>query len=734
MVWILIRVIPKPSRLSYPCVRTAMPLASGFIGYLIMVVLSGVAFLRSKKSIRYYPVFFLCAFIVFGISGAYLVENTTEQQFNTAVLTPNAPIGEAKGIFPGRVVWVHNPRATNENCSPGTYGDGWFLLKNNDTTVVDSMVSEAVQTLTGQTTDIAAWNAIFQYHNTTRGKGAVNYSPGEKIFIKINATSAWSGNYNTTDLSKINNSSYGISETSPAMVLAVLRQLVNVVGVAQTNIYVGDPMKHIYKHCYDLWHGEFPNVVYLDYDHTNLGRTKVVASTTAMIHYADHGTILRENVWDASRPGTTPVYNDHLYTVVDNAEYMINIPQLKGHQRAGMTLFAKNHFGSQTGADASHLHNGLVAPRQDTTLSYRKGYGLYRAQVDIMSHSMLGKKNLMYLMDALWATDYEADVPLKWHMAPFNNDYCSSVFASLDPVAIESVGYDFLRSEFTVARGGCYTVVQMDGVDDYLHQAADSLNWPSGIKYDPDSNGVHIKSLGTHEHWNNATDMKYTRNLGTGNGIELISKYDPPFPVQLVSFNVTLKEARIILSWKTATEVNNYGLESERRIVSKQISMGANESIQLLNGLSAQWQKIGFISGNGTSNSPHMYTYYDANLTSGRYAYRLKQIDNSGAYKYSQSVELEIASAPAIFGLRQNYPNPFNPSTKISFSIANTEHAVLSVYNLLGQQVEVLFDGIAEGQKNYEVKFDAGGLSSGVYFYKLITPTQTDVRRMMLMK
>jgi hypothetical protein len=136
MVWILIRVIPKPSRLSYPCVQTAMPLASGFIGYLAMLALSGVAFFRTKKSIRYYPVFFLAAFVVSGISGFLLVDSDVlrkDVQITVdATVNPNQPIGVAKGIFPGRVVWVHNPRATNQNCNPGTYGDGWFLAKNNN--------------------------------------------------------------------------------------------------------------------------------------------------------------------------------------------------------------------------------------------------------------------------------------------------------------------------------------------------------------------------------------------------------------------------------------------------------------------------------------------------------------------------------------------------------------------------------------------------------------------------
>ena len=461
-----------------------MPLASGFIGYLAMLALSTLAFLRSKKSIRYYPVFFIGAFIVFGVSGFYLLDNQEVQLTKNAVVNPNEPIGEAKGIFPGRVVWVHDSNATVQTCNPGTVGDGWFLAKNNHQQVVDSMVSSAIQNLTGQKTDSAAWRAIFEYHNTTRNKGAVNYTSGEKLFIKINATSGWSGNFSTRpqdSLSKANNNFYGISETSPAMVLAVLRQLVNVVGVAQSDIYIGDPMKHIYKHMYDQWHPEFPNVHYLDNNYSTMGREIAVKSTTAKIYYSDNDTILHPNVWgDAYHgpDGTGPIYNDNLYLIFETAEYIINIPQLKGHKRAGMTMFAKNHFGSQTRGDASHLHNGLMAPHEMERGIKRPGYGLYRIQVDLMTHSLLGKKNLLFLMDALWATDYELDIPLKWYMTPFDTTYMSSIFASLDNVAIESVGYDFLRSEWTVERDAG-TYVQMDGVDDYLHQAADSLNWPS---------------------------------------------------------------------------------------------------------------------------------------------------------------------------------------------------------------------------------------------------------------
>jgi len=434
--------------------------------------------------------------------------------FPTASVVANQPMGVAKGIYPGRVVWVHDPAAVNQACVVDAPGHGWYLGENNNQAVIDGMVSVALRNLAGRNSDAGAWDAIFRYHNAARGKGAVGYAAGEKVFIKINATSAWAGNFNAVDLTP---GAY-ISETSMGPVLSVLRQLVGVVGVNQQDIYVGDPMKHIYKHLYDAWHGEFPNVHYLDNGgYESLGRESVVPSTTAVIHYSDRGTIL------VTDPGDQPVNRDYLYTVFEDAEYLINIPMLKGHMRAGMTMFAKNHFGSQTRVDASHLHGGLVAPAEAPNVT-RGAYGLYRVQVDILGHALLGGKNLVYLMDALWATDYELDVPLRWQMPPFNNGYSASLFASLDPVAIESVGYDFLRSEFTAERvPAAGTYVQMPAVDDYLRQAADSANWPATIVYDPDNSGLPLGSLGTHESWNNAASMQYSRNLDpAGVGIELV--------------------------------------------------------------------------------------------------------------------------------------------------------------------------------------------------------------------
>ncbi len=530
LLWILIRVIPKPSRLQYPCIQVATPLASGFLAYFAIFGGSLIAFFKTKKKVFLSPYFISAAIVMFGFTGTYVANEYSSNAdiiLENSVHEANAPTGEGVGIYPGRVVWVHNPDATNENCDPTEKGHAWFMSENNDQDVIDKMLSDAIQNLTGTSDDKAAWDEIFKFHNNTRDKGSVNYSPGEKIMIKINNVSGWGGNYSQWDLSVTENGSYGISETSPHFALAVLKHLVNVVGVEQNDIYIGDPMRNTYKHCYDLWHSEFPDIHYLSHDnYESLGREQVVASTTAQIFYSDKGTVLRENVWDANRPGGDPVTNDFLYTIYDEAEYLLNLPVLKGHKRAGATMFAKNHFGSHTRPDASHLHNGLIDPMETPNLEgvSRTEYGMYRVQVDIMGHDILGKKNLVYLLDALWPADQEISYPKKFTMEPFNTDYMSSVFASFDPVAIESVGYDFLRSEFTSTRplnDGAGTYPQKPATDDYLHQASDPSQWPDDIVYDPNDNGEILKSLGVHEHWNNQTDKQYSRNLGENEGIEL---------------------------------------------------------------------------------------------------------------------------------------------------------------------------------------------------------------------
>jgi hypothetical protein len=512
LIWFVIRVAPKPSRAAYPCMRAAAPLASGFLVWLAGIPILSLAAGKLKKALRRG---WIIGVAIVGLAAGGMLWSAGRAQgpsFPDAVVeAPNRPMGKAQGIFPGRVVWAWNPEATNENCT-NRPGDGWFLPRNTNQPVIDGMLSDGLRSLTGKKTDAEAWNAIFRFHN-----GGAGYSRGQKFFIKINATSAWSGNFNPYDLSVVSNNYYGVAETSPAIVLSVLRQLVNVFGISQADIFIGDPMKHIYSHSYDLWHAEFPGVHYMDNSYDTLGREKVQFTPLPVIFYSDRGTVMRAGTLTDSDIGG-PTLNDRLCTLFQTCDYVINIPAMKGHKRAGVTMFAKNNFGSNSRENAAHLHGGLVNPTENNPS--RQGYGLYRVQVDLMGDALLGGKNLFCLMDALFAGPEAVYPPTKWRTAPFDNDWTSSLFLSQDPVAIESVGYDFLRTEYTADTP--YSWVQMKGVDDYLRQAADSSAWPKGIVYDPENDGTPLTSLGVHEHWNNADAKQYSRNLGTGNGIELV--------------------------------------------------------------------------------------------------------------------------------------------------------------------------------------------------------------------
>ncbi|MBN8544567.1 MAG: T9SS type A sorting domain-containing protein [Ignavibacteria bacterium] len=189
-----------------------------------------------------------------------------------------------------------------------------------------------------------------------------------------------------------------------------------------------------------------------------------------------------------------------------------------------------------------------------------------------------------------------------------------------------------------------------------------------------------------------------------------------PLPVELVSFNASCDHGNVDLTWQTATEVNNNGFEVERKIST------------------SDWYKIGFVEGNGTSNSPKFYSFSDKPTGTGKISYRLKQIDNDGMFEYSPTVEVLVDNLPNGFVLEQNYPNPFNPETSIRFALREDTKATLKVYNSLGSEIATLFDGTAEAGRYYDVKFGSGELASGFYIYKLVAGEYVSVKKMLLMK
>ncbi|HTY09529.1 MAG TPA: T9SS type A sorting domain-containing protein [Bacteroidota bacterium] len=188
-------------------------------------------------------------------------------------------------------------------------------------------------------------------------------------------------------------------------------------------------------------------------------------------------------------------------------------------------------------------------------------------------------------------------------------------------------------------------------------------------------------------------------------------------PVELAAFSASYTGSTIELQWKTATEINNAGFDIQRRSAGTQ-----------------QWTKVGSVSGAGTSNVPHSYSFKDNVGTAGTYSYRLKQTDHNGAFSYSREIEVSIGGAPRVFGMSQNYPNPFNPSTNIQFTVPADGRATLNVYNAIGQLVATLFDGIAKAGQYNQATFDGSRFASGIYFSRLESNGRTELKKMLLLK
>ena len=198
-----------------------------------------------------------------------------------------------------------------------------------------------------------------------------------------------------------------------------------------------------------------------------------------------------------------------------------------------------------------------------------------------------------------------------------------------------------------------------------------------------------------------------------------------PLPVELFSFTAFADKNGVTLSWKTATEVNNYGFEIERAMENRTLSSRTETRDD-------NWSKIGFVEGNGTTNAPKSYSFVDKSA-SGKTSYRLKQIDRDGEFEYSQTVEVTAVSAPKEFGLKQNYPNPFNPSTAISYQLSENGFTSLKVYDAIGREVATLVSEVKEAGY-YSVQFDGAKLSSGIYFAKLTSSGKTQMRKLLLLK
>jgi hypothetical protein len=512
LIWFLIRVIPKPSRATYPCQRVAQPLAAGFVIWLMGLIGSAGAWRWARRLFRQSRYVVGALAVALAVAAVWWPLSVTSEKAARAaqfapVDLPNAPIGVGKGLYPGRVVWVYDPALCDAH---GSFGR-WWTDQRTDPNVAHRMMSRAIRELTGIDDEALAWDTLFRHFNLTHDGEETPYQAGEKIAIKVN---------NIFSRSYAWGSSQSTNSPCPQMLYALLWQLVVVAGVPDSDITVYDCIFYHGDPVYDYCHGDFPGVRFAEGDATDRSgyqngpgpdpgqREKVVADPNARIYYGDPNLVCDSGL--ACLP-----------TVVSEAKYMINICLPRPHtDLAGVTLCAKNLFGSvwhpnnwsqYYGWNPEFMHAAVAAYDFSGGIKARP-MGSYNALVDLLGHRQLGGKTLLFFAESLRN---------KYHSAPFNGGLACSLFVSQDGVAIDSVLVDFLRSEASVPNGA---------IDNYLHEAALANDPPSGTFYDPEGDGTRLESLGVHEHWNNPVDRRYSRNLGTGEGIELIQALGPEDP------------------------------------------------------------------------------------------------------------------------------------------------------------------------------------------------------------
>jgi hypothetical protein len=478
LFWFLFRVVPAPHRSQYPCQQVAIPIAFGYIAFWTALLSGYLVWMHhfKSKTIAFAPAVLMAFILLFSISGPGFAG-----PFHSATIVydpwtpiPKEPMGVPKGMNPGRVVWVWDPYATEKQL------DGyWWEPQNNNQQVIDNMFLNGITSLAGITCEQEAWNALFKDFNINHDKGDVGYTPGEKIAIKINLNNCWNPISFIDDYEMKDNQ----RDASPSVVKALLNKLVTVVGVNEEDITVYDASRPIPNWFYDPVHAAFPDVHYIDSTAGASGRELVEPSNT-LFHFTD-GTLR-----------TLP-------TCVVDADYLINMPLLKQHPiNNGVTLSGKNLFGT------------FIEPVVDIHPYHESGQimGNPAPQTDLFASEQLGGKTLLYIGDGLYATLHDHRTIFWFHMYPFNDDWTNSMFFSQDPVAMDSVMYDFLHTEGPNP---------IEGSQNYLHESAE----PTPETYDPENDGVYLsESLGVHEHWDTSVSIFSTDRYSgvSGNGIDFV--------------------------------------------------------------------------------------------------------------------------------------------------------------------------------------------------------------------
>ena len=301
--------------------------------------------------------------------------------------------------------------------------------------------------------------------------------------------------------------------------------------------------------------------------------------------------------------------------------------------------------------------------------------------------------------DDYWKLDEDGGYPIL--VAKFSTS-TNSVTSISNNSATSGGHIIYTGSERITERGICWSTSSSPTILDSKVTGNTSTNFSASLSGLSASTTYYVRAY-------------VTNNEGTSYGDEESFTTTAALPVELTAFSANVNENSVVLNWQTATEVNNYGFEVERKPEA------------------GEWIELGFIEGSGNSNSPKRYAFIDSKIEADKYFYRLKQVDIDGSFEYSNVIEIDVLDFPKEFNLLQNYPNPFNPSTQISFSIPEAGVVKLNIYNVLGEVVsELVNENLEAGFHQYQ--FNANNLTSGIYFYSISVNGFTRLKKMNLMK
>jgi hypothetical protein len=459
------------------------------------------------------------ALLVLPGGAARLSANEIATRYDFKPKSRNAPVGEARGIHPGRVVWAHDPEAARWSGHVAQNSGHWWSDASTDQHGVDTMLSETLRSLTGAKSDEAAWAKIFGYSNERAHGTGRGYVPGEAVAVKVN----------------LNNSSAkgegNVVNVSPQVALAMVSQLVRRAKVRETDIIVYDARRAIYPAVLTKIWTEFPDVRFVQWE-------APAAPQPTNPHYGDYrGLEGAQWVEGISYSVNQNEYYDAklIPKQIKDATYLVNVALLKAHSypysseeggdegQTGVTMTGKNHFGSIKGTP--ELHGAINTNRQGTPPAYSP-------IVDLAASPNLGAKTILFLLDGLYCARRHQSYPLHFPNPPFNNrvipyenpEWPSSLLASMDGVALDSVGLDILYSQTKNNEDdhGHPRIMIRENADDYLQEMASPEDPPSGTAYK--QAGKPVASLGVFEHWDSDATRQYSRNKDprNGKGIELI--------------------------------------------------------------------------------------------------------------------------------------------------------------------------------------------------------------------